>query len=178
MVGCVCSPGSTAVSPRNSAVPRRVFTVSLVARRIGRTSFGRDWYLAIVSSPENLADLERIREIAQRLAHPGGLSDDEARRLAAEGRAVVHIDGGLHATEAAHAQHTIQLAYDLASETEDPEILTILDRVVLLLWPSINPDGQTLMVDWYRSNLGTPFEVAPMPRLYQKYVGHDNNRDG
>ncbi len=147
-------------------------------RRIGRTSFGRDWYLAIVSSPENLADLDRIRETAQRLAHPEGLTDDEAHRLAVEGKAVVHIDGGLHATEAAHAQHTIQLAYDLASETEDPEILHILDRVVLLLWPSINPDGQTLMVDWYRSNLGTPFEVAPMPRLYQKYVGHDNNRDG
>ncbi len=147
-------------------------------RRIGRTSFGRDWYLAIVSSPENLANLERIREVAQRLAHPEGLTDDEARRLAAEGKAVVHIDGGLHATEVAHAQHTIQLAYDLASEQQEPEILAILDRVVLLLWPSINPDGQTLMTDWYRANLGTPFEVAPMPRLYQKYIGHDNNRDG
>jgi hypothetical protein len=147
-------------------------------RKVGRTSFGRDWYLAIVSSPENLADLGRIREIAQRLAHPEGLTDDEARRLATAGKAVVHIDGGLHATEVAHAQHTIQLAYDLASERQDPEILNILDRVVLLLWPSINPDGQTLAVDWYRSNLGTAFEVAPMTRLYQKYVGHDNNRDG
>ena len=147
-------------------------------RKIGRTSFGRDWYLAIISSPENLTNLDRIREIAQQLAHPDEMTDDEARRLVAEGRAVVHIDGGLHATEVAHAQHTMQLAYDLASEQEDPEILSILDRVVLLLWPSINPDGQTLMVDWYRSNLGTPFEVAPMIRLYQKYVGHDNNRDG
>jgi hypothetical protein len=147
-------------------------------RKIGRTSFGRDWYLAIVSAPENLANLERIREIAQRLAHPDGLTDDQARRLAAEGPAVVHIDGGLHATEVAHAQHTIQLAYELASEGEDPEILEILDKVVLLLWPSINPDGQSMTVDWYRSNLGTQYEVAPMPWLYQKYVGHDNNRDG
>ncbi|MEM7352791.1 MAG: M14 family metallopeptidase, partial [Acidobacteriota bacterium] len=115
---------------------------------------------------------------ALRLAHPEGLSDADARRMAREGKAVIHIDGGLHATEVAHAQHTIQLAHDLAAETEDPEILAILDNVVLLLWPSINPDGQTLVADWYRSNLKTPYEVAPMPRLYQKYVGHDNNRDG
>ena len=147
-------------------------------RRIGKTSFGRDWYLAIISTPANLARLDEIRATAQRLAHPAGLSDAEARRLAQGGRAVVHIDGGLHATEVAHAQHTIQLAYDLAVETEDPEILAILDKVVLLLWPSINPDGQTLVAEWYRSNLKTPYEVAPMPRLYQKYVGHDNNRDG
>ncbi len=145
---------------------------------IGKTSFGRDWFLAIISSPENLANLERIREISQRLAHPENLSDEEARKLAAEGRAVVHIDGGLHSTEVAHAQHTIQLAHDLATEDSDPEILAILDSVVLLLWPSINPDGQNIVVDWYRSNLGTPYEVAPVPRLYQKYVGHDNNRDG
>ncbi|MCP3958834.1 MAG: hypothetical protein GY719_13355 [bacterium] len=146
--------------------------------RVGETSFGLDWYLAIISSPENLANLDEIRATAQRLAHPEGLSGEEARRLARDGKAVVHIDGGLHATEVAHAQHTIQLAYDLATETEDPEILAILDDVVLLLWPSINPDGQNIVVDWYRSNLKTQYEVAPLPRLYQKYVGHDNNRDG
>lgn len=146
--------------------------------KIGRTSFGLDWYLAILSSPENLANLDGIRETARRLAHPEGLREDEARRLARDGKAIVHIDGGLHATEVAHAQHTIQLAFDLAVEEEDAEILAILDEVVLLLWPSINPDGQNLTVDWYRSNLGTPYEVAPMVRLYQKYVGHDNNRDG
>ncbi len=146
--------------------------------RIGKTSFGLDWYLAIISSPENLANLDAIRAVAQRLAHPEGLSEDEARRLARESKAVVHIDGGLHATEVAHAQHTIQLAYDLAVEDDNEEILAILDEVVLLLWPSMNPDGQNLTVEWYRSNLGTPYEVAPMVRLYQKYVGHDNNRDG
>jgi Zinc carboxypeptidase len=146
--------------------------------RVGTTSRGRDWYVAFISSPENLANLDRIREISLRLAHPEGLNDAEAHALAAEGRAIVHIDGGLHATEVAHAQHTIQLAYDLASERSDPETLAILDRVVLLLWPSINPDGQDMVVDWYRSNLGTPFEVAPLPWLYQEYIGHDNNRDG
>ena len=145
---------------------------------VGRTSFGRPTVIALISSPENLRNVERYREISQRLAHPGGLTDDEARQLAREGKAIVHIDGGLHASEVAHAQHTIQLAYDLATENDDPEILAILDDVILILWPSINPDGQTLVADWYRSNVGTPFEVASMPWLYQKYVGHDNNRDG
>ncbi|MFV2007227.1 MAG: M14 metallopeptidase family protein, partial [Longimicrobiales bacterium] len=147
-------------------------------REIGRTSFGRPWYIALISSPENLANVERYREIALRLAHPEGLSDNDARALAREGKAIVHIDGGLHSTEVAPAQQTMQLAYDLASETSDSEILSILDNVVLLLWPSINPDGQTMVADWYRSNLGTPFEVSNGPFLYQKYVGHDNNRDG
>ncbi len=145
---------------------------------VGRTSFGRPTYVAFISSPENLGDLERYREISQRLAHPEGLSDEEARQLAREGKAIVHIDGGLHATEVAHAQHTMQLAYDLATEDDDPETLSILENVILMLWPSINPDGQTMVADWYRSNLGTPYEVSAMPWLYQKYVGHDNNRDG
>ena len=145
---------------------------------IGKTSFGLDWKIALVSSAENLRNAEQIREISQRLAHPEGLSDEDAKALARQGKAVVHIDAGLHATEVAHAQHTLELAYMLAVENEDPEILAILDRVLLVLWPSMNPDGQNMVVDWYRSNLGTPFEVAPMVRLYQKYVGHDNNRDG
>ena len=150
----------------------------LELRRVGTTSFGRDTYIALISSAENLRNVERYREIAQRLAHPADLTDDEARQLAREGKAIVHIDGGLHATEVAHAQHTIQLAYDLVTGDADPEIAAILDNVILVLWPSINPDGQTLVADWYASNVGTQYEVAPTPFLYQKYVGHDNNRDG
>ena len=145
---------------------------------VGRTSFGRPAYLALISSPSNLAAKERHFEIAQRLAHPRDLSDSEARALANEGRALVWIDGGLHATEVAHAQHTIQLAYDLVTGDDDPEIAAILDNVILMLWPSINPDGQTMVSEWYESNVGTPYEVSPTPFLYQKYVGHDNNRDG
>ncbi len=144
---------------------------------IGRTSEGLAWYVALVSSAENLANVERYREIAQRIAHPVGLSDDEARSLAREGKAIVHIDQGLHATEVAAAQQAIQLAYDLITGDSDPEIRAILDNVILLLWFSINPDGQNMVAEWYDSNLGTPYEVSPMPRLYQKYIGHDNNRD-
>lgn len=144
---------------------------------VGRTSEGRPWSLALISTPENLAAIERHREISQRIAHPEGLTDDEARKLAREGKVFVHIDGGLHATEVAGAQHTIQLAYDLAAGENNPQIQAILENVIVVLWPSLNPDGQTMTAEWYRSNLGSPFEVAPLPFLYQKYVGHDNNRD-
>lgn len=150
----------------------------VMLQEVGTTSMGRPWYVAIISSAANIRDVERYRQIAHRLAYPGDMGDEEARRLAAEGKAIVHIDGGLHATEVAAAQHTIQLAYDLVTGDDDEEIRAILDDVILVLWFSINPDGQTMVSDWYYSNLGTPFEVSPMPRLYQKYVGHDNNRDG
>jgi zinc carboxypeptidase len=146
-------------------------------RRVGTTSFGRPWYLALISSAENIRNVERYREIGLRLAS-GNLSDQAARELAGQGKAIVHIDGGLHATEVAHAQHAIQLAYDLVTGDDDPEIAAILDQVILVLWFSINPDGQTLVADWYDSNLGTPYEVSGTPFLYQKYIGHDNNRDG
>jgi hypothetical protein len=144
---------------------------------VGKTSTGHAWTLAIISSPENLAKLDHYRDIAQKLAHPAGLTDEQARALAKEGRAFVDISGGLHASEIAGSQHTIQLAYDLLSKPDDPKIKAILDNTVLFLWPSINPDGQNIVVNWYRENVGTPFEVSPLHELYQKYIGHDNNRD-
>ena len=147
-------------------------------RQVGRTSLGLDWYIALISDPKNLTNVEHYREIAQRLAHPERLTDEEGHALAREGKAIVAIDGGLHATETAHGQHTIQLAYDLVTEKEGDISRAILENVVLVLWFSINPDGQNMIVEWYESNLGTEFEVSRMPRLYQKYIGHDNNRDG
>jgi hypothetical protein len=145
---------------------------------VGRTSFGRPWYLALISSAENLRNVDHYREIAHRLAYPGDMGEEEARELAREGKAIVHVDGGLHSSEVAGHQHTIQLAYDLVTGDDDPEIAAILDNVIFILWFSMNPDGQTMISDWYHSNLGTPYEVSSMPQLYQKYIGHDNNRDG
>ena len=143
----------------------------------GKTSQGRTIYYALVSSPENLAKLDRYREIARRLAHPQGLTDAEARKLARDGKAFVHIDGGLHSTEVAGWSHTPQLLYDLVSRTNDPDVKTMLGNVVLMLWPTINPDGQQMVAEWYMQNVGTPYELSSLPRLYQEYVGHDNNRD-
>ncbi|HEU0177461.1 MAG TPA: M14 metallopeptidase family protein [Blastocatellia bacterium] len=145
---------------------------------VGKTTRGLDWEIALISSPQNLAQLDKYKEIAGRLARGRGLSDDEARALAREGKAIVHLDGGLHSTEVAGAQHSIQLAYNLVAAKGDPEIDSILNNVILMLWPTLNPDGQNEVVAWYRKNLGTPYEVSQLPDLYQEYVGHDNNRDG
>ncbi len=145
--------------------------------KVGKTTQGRDWYIAVISSGKNLADLAKYKDTAKRLALVKGLNDQQAHELAHNGKVMVHIDGGLHATEVACAQHTIQLAYNLVS-AKDPDTLAILDNVILMLWFSINPDGQNEVVDWYRQNLGTPYEVANYPGLWQDYIGHDNNRDG
>ncbi|HTB11335.1 MAG TPA: M14 metallopeptidase family protein [Bryobacteraceae bacterium] len=145
--------------------------------RVGKTTRGLDWYIAYISSAKNLAELDKYKDTAKRLALVKGLSDADARALARTGKAIVHIDGGLHATEVAGAQHTIQLAYNLVTKT-DPETTAILDNVILVLWFSINPDGQNQVATWYRSNLGTAYEVSPVPGLWQEYIGHDNNRDG
>ena len=144
---------------------------------VGKTSTGHPWTLAIISSPANLAKLDDYRAIARRIAHPDGLTDDGARKLSRDGKPFVDISGGLHASEIAGSQHTIQLAYDLISKKDDPKIKAILDNTILLLWPSINPDGQNIVSHWYRENVNTPYEVAPLHELYQKYIGHDNNRD-
>src|ERR1041384_1908394 len=145
---------------------------------VGKTTRGLDWEIALVSSPANLARLDRYKDISRRLALGRGLTDDDAKALAREGKAIVHLDGGLHSTEVAGAQQMIQLAYKLVSTQGDPEIDAILDNVILMLWPTLNPDGQNEVVAWYRKNLGTPYEVSSLPDLYQEYVGHDNNRDG
>ncbi len=141
----------------------------------GRTSEDRPMYVAFISSEDNLKRLDRYREISAKLAL-GKAEPGEAKRLAEEGKAVVWIDSGLHATEVAPAQHAPVLAYRLVSE-ESQEIEKIRRNVILLQVPCINPDGLDWMVEWYRKNVGTPYELAPMPKLYQKYAGHDNNRD-
>jgi hypothetical protein len=142
---------------------------------VGRTSFGRPWSAVVISSPENLAKLDEYRRINMRLAHPEGLTDAEARALAREGKAFVDISGGLHASEIAGSQHTPLLAYDLLANANAPANRAILDNVILFLWPSINPDGQHIVVENCRArDAGGP--VPPM-ELYQKYIGHDNNRD-
>ena len=152
-------------------------TDKLKLARVGKTTRGLDWDIAIISSAKNLAELDKYKDTAKKLALVKGLSDADARALARTGKAIVHIDGGLHATEVAGAQHTIQLAYNLVTKT-DAETTNILDNVILVLWFSINPDGQNQVATWYRSNLGTAYEVSPVPGLWQEYIGHDNNRDG
>ncbi|MCX7887530.1 MAG: M14 family metallopeptidase [Verrucomicrobiae bacterium] len=143
---------------------------------IGTTEEGRTQTMAIVSAPANLHRLDRYREISRRLALAEGLTDAEARELANRGRAVVWIDGGLHATETVGSQQLIETVYRLLNRT-DAEVARILDNVIVLLVPA-NPDGMDLVADWYmREPVPEKRTYANLPRLYQKYIGHDNNRD-
>ena len=120
--------------------------------------------------------LEQFKAISSRLAVSRGLSDAQARELAAEGRSVVWIDFGLHSTEVAHAQTAPLVAYQAVTD-DSAEMRAIRDNVIFLLVPNMNPDGTTLVADWYRAHVGTPFERTSPPELFQKYAGHDNNRD-
>ena len=146
--------------------------------KVGKSTRGEEFEIAVISSPENLARLDEYKAIARKLADSRSLTDAQARELARTSKVIVHIDGGMHSDEVAGGQHSIQLAYKLVSTQGDPEIDSILNNVIVVLWPTLNPDGQNMVVSWYRRNLGTQFEVSPMPWLYQEYVGHDNNRDG
>ncbi len=143
---------------------------------IGRTFRGNAMHLLFISSEENLAQLDRWREISERLARGHGVDEDEARRMADEGRALVWIDNGLHSTEVAHAQHGPLLAWHMATD-ESEETRRIRDDVILLLVPQMNPDGHEVVVNWYRQNLGTDWETTGPPEVYHEYVGHDINRD-
>jgi hypothetical protein len=146
----------------------------------GTSTQGRTYYFALVSSKKNLDNIDKYREIARTLAHPGKVSDAEARRLARDGKAFVHIDGGLHSTEVAGPQHTPLLLHDLLTrlERKDRDIEAMLDSVVLMLWPTINPDGHQMVAEWQMQHAGAPDQHEPLPALYQEFVGHDNNRDG
>ena len=144
--------------------------------RIGTSAEGRPMWMAIITSPENHRKLARYQEISRRLALAENLSDAQARALAAEGKAVVWIDGGLHATEVLGAQQLIQTVYELVSRT-DPETLRFLRDDIILCVPA-NPDGQDLVSNWYMRESDTlKRSTSRLPRLYQKYAGHDNNRD-
>src|SRR3954469_9510156 len=143
---------------------------------IGKTAEGRTQYMAVVSSPANLANLDRYRSISARLAHAEGLTDAQARALAKEGKAVVWIDGGLHATEVLGAQQLGEMVYQMVSRT-DEETMRFLNDVVIL-FVHANPDGNDLVADWYMRTQDTlQRSFNDLPRLYQKYIGHDNNRD-
>ncbi|HXF05839.1 MAG TPA: M14 metallopeptidase family protein [Blastocatellia bacterium] len=148
----------------------------ITVEELGKTTEGRPFIMATISSPENLARLDRYRAQQKRLADPRGLSEAEAEALIREGKVVVLITCNIHSTEVASAQTALEFAWRMATENT-PRVRQILDNVILLLIPSLNPDGQQMVVDWYRKYVGTPFEGSSPPWLYHKYVGHDNNRD-
>ncbi|MDT3402605.1 M14 family metallopeptidase [Mucilaginibacter terrae] len=142
---------------------------------IGLTEEGRHQWMLIVSSPENINNLEKYKEISRKLARAEDLTDAQAKQLAAQGKAIVWIDGGLHATETVGTHQLIETAYELVSRNDD-ETKRILDGAIMLLVHA-NPDGQELVSSWYMGQKDPVKRNMNIPRLYEKYIGHDNNRD-
>jgi hypothetical protein len=142
---------------------------------LGKTTLGNPFILAIISSPENISMLEKYKDIAKKLAK-GRISEEEAKRLAEKGKTIALVTCSMHASECGPTQMSPELGFVMATDNS-AQIQRILDNVIFLLVPSWNPDGNILTTDWYRENVGTPYETAPMPWLYHYYAGHDNNRD-
>lgn len=142
---------------------------------IGKSVRGRTIKLIFISSEENMKSLDKWKDISAKLSR-ATVSPEEARTLSKEGKAIVWFDGGMHASEKAHAQMTPELVWRIASEESD-EMKNIRNNVITLVVPVINPDGLDIVGSWYRKYVGTPFETSDPPILYQEYVGHDNNRD-
>jgi len=148
----------------------------IMVREFGKSTEGRPMIVAYVSAPENLKRLEYYRQIQKKLADPRTTTPEEARKLSAEGKAIVLITCSVHATELASTHTAVEFAHRMATDNS-AKTKAILDNVILMLAPSINPDGLDIVTKWYRKTIGTPHEGTSPPELYQKYVGHDNNRD-
>ena len=147
----------------------------IIVQELGKTTMGNPFLLAVISSPENLSQLDKYKDIAKKLAK-GRISEEEAAELAEKGKTIALVTCSMHASECGPTQMSPELAYVLATDSS-AQIQNILEDVIFLLVPSWNPDGNILTTDWYRETVGTPYESAPMPWLYHYYVGHDNNRD-
>ncbi len=143
---------------------------------IGVTAEGRHQYMAIISSAENLRRLAYYKGVSAKLAHAEDLSEEQAHGLTHDGKAIVWIDGGLHASETVGAQQLIEHVYQMVSRT-DPETVRFLDDDIQLCVLA-NPDGQELVANWYmREADPKKRSIDYLPRLFQHYIGHDNNRD-
>ncbi|MEJ7848664.1 MAG: M14 family zinc carboxypeptidase [Pyrinomonadaceae bacterium] len=145
---------------------------------IGKTTMGAPFVYATISSPENLKNLEKYKQINAKLADPRLIKSNQklADALTKEGKTIVLITCGIHSTEVGSTLSSMLIAHKLAS-SNDPEIQNILKSTIILLVPSLNPDGVDIVKNWYDKTLGTPYEGTEPPELYHKYVGHDNNRD-
>jgi len=149
----------------------------IVLDTLGETTLGLPFVMLTVTSAANHARLATLHDIQLRLADPRRISDSsELGELLDDGKTVVLVTHGIHATEVGGPQMAARLIHRLAI-SEDEKVREILENVILLDVPSLNPDGLRMVVDWYRAWLGTEYEAAPLPTLYHHYVGHDNNRD-
>jgi Zinc carboxypeptidase len=146
-------------------------------RELGKTTNGNPFIALEIASPDTLKNLDRYKQLERRLYFQGGApSDAERDDIIHQGKAVVVITNSIHATEIGASQMVVELVHRLATDNS-PQVKKILDNVIFVLVPCLNPDGQIMVTDWFNKNLGTPYETSQIPYLYHPYVGHDNNRD-
>ena len=158
---------------------RRVSSASdrIRFRELGQSTNGNPFIALEISSPDTLKNLDRYKQMERRLYFQGGdPTDAERDEIFRQGKVVVLVTTTIHATEIGASQMVVELVHRLATENSS-QVNKILDNVIFVLVPSLNPDGQIMVTDWFNKNLGTPFETSPIPFLYHPYVGHDNNRD-
>src|SRR5689334_5923185 len=146
-------------------------------RELGKSTNGQPFIALEIASPETLKNLDRFKQLERKLYFQGGAPTAAERdEIFRQGKAVVVITNSIHATEIGASQMVVELVHRLATDTS-PQVKKILDNVIFVLVPCLNPDGQIMVTDWFNKNLGTPFETSQIPYLYHPYVGHDNNRD-
>src|ERR1700704_4423228 len=146
-------------------------------RELGKTSNNNPFIALEISSAETLKNLDRYKQLERKLYFQGGApSDAERDEIFSQGKLVLLITCSIHATEIGASQMSLELVHRLATD-DSPAVKKILDNVIFLLVPSLNPDGQIMVTDWFNKNLGTPYETSSLPYLYHPYAGHDNNRD-
>ncbi|MFQ5753893.1 MAG: M14 metallopeptidase family protein, partial [bacterium] len=143
---------------------------------IGKTTLKRPMIMAILGSEDSIQNLDRYENIQQQLGRPYDLEESEANKLIADGKLVFILTLNIHSTEIASSQESVELAYELAT-SPDKKIQKILNKVIILIVPSLNPDGQDMVAKWYLKDVGTEYEGSRLPMKYHHYVGHDNNRD-
>ncbi len=152
-------------------------SVKIKVLTIGRSTLGKPIIMAVITSEENMANLDHYRAIVKKLREVKSISPEEARKLAQEGKVILLITCNLHSDEIASSQMAMELAYKLVTGETPFKADKVLNDVIVLLIPTSNPDGLQMVTDWYRKYLGTKYEGGRMPWLYHHYAGHDDNRD-
>ncbi len=152
-------------------------TPRLKVVELGETTLKKKQFMAVITSERNMSRLDRYRRIVRQLRDARGVTPEAAAALAKEGKVIIGIQCNIHSTEIASSQMSMELAYKLVTGQTPFDAAKVLDDVIFLLIPSVNPDGQQMVTEWYRQYVNTPFEGGRMPWLYHHYSGHDNNRD-
>ena len=146
-------------------------------RELGKSTNGNPFIALEIASADTLKNLDKFKQMERKLYFQGGAPTDAERdEIFRQGKVVVVITTTIHATEIGASQMVVELVHRLATD-QSPQVKKILDNVIFVLVPSLNPDGQIMVTDWFNKNLDTPFANSQIPYLYHPYVGHDNNRD-